>query len=419
LDSPFFDEAVAGQGNPMFAPTSSSPHAQEEGSKAVHAATPPALTKTSRLVALAFALLAIVGLGVGIAKRLASEGERAAARERDVEAQRERADAPPEVETAAPVAFEYDPHFSITGTLDPVQVADVGFNVAGRLVAVDVSLGEHVEAGQILAKLDRRSVTAQTQFASAAVQASQAQLAMAEDRLRRTEALHGRGASSDADLQAAQQQMALAQAQLAQATAQTRLTSTDGSNHILRAPFAGTVTLVPEGVGNVVGPQRPLFRIEDLSSLVLRSGITEHALDRVQIGDAVELENLPVRGKVRAFARSLDPVTRRAPIEIAIDNAEGRLVGHSLVKGSILTARPYPAVRIPGTALRSDRTVLVVDAQDRVEVRPVEALVESDGSGVVLAGLASGDRVVVRPSPDLTPGREVRATAAAEAPETR
>jgi RND family efflux transporter MFP subunit len=403
----------------MFAPTSSSPHAQEEGSKAVHAATPPAVTKTSRRIAIVLSLLAAVALGLGVAKRLSAEGQRAAARQREVAEQRVRAGAPPDVVVAAPVAFDYDPHFSITGTLDPVQVADVGFNVSGRLVSVDVSLGEHVEAGQVLAKLDRRSVSAQTQFASAAVQASEAQLAMAQDRLRRTETLHGRGASSDADLQAAQQQMALAQAQLAQATAQTRLTSTDGSNHILRAPFAGTVTKVPEGVGNVVGPQRALFRIEDLSSLVLRSGITEHALDRVQIGDPVELENLPVRGAVRAFARSLDPVTRRAPIEIAIDNAEGHLVGHSLVKGSILTGRPYPAMRIPSTALRADRTVLVVGTEGEIEARPVEALVESDGSGVVLAGLTPADRVVVRPSPDLTPGREVHAVAATEEPEAR
>ncbi len=397
----------------MYAPTS------DEGSKAVHAATPPPVSKTARRIAIVFSLLAVVGLGVGIAKRLSAEGQRAAARQEAVDAQQARAGAPPDVVVATPVAFDYDPHFSITGTLDPVQVADVGFNVPGRLVSVDVTLGAHVEAGQVLAKLDRRSISAQSQFASAAVQASQAQLAMAEDRLRRTQALHARGASSDADLQAAQQQLALAQAQVGQATAQTRLTSTDGSNHILRAPFAGTVTRVPEGVGNVVGPQQALFRIEDLSSLVLRSGITESALDRVQVGDAVELEDLPVRGTVRAFARSLDPVTRRAPIEIAVDNAEGSLVGHSLVKGSILTARPFPAMRIPGTALRTDRTVLVVDAQGRIAARPVEALVETDGMGIVLAGLTPADRVVVRPAPDLTPGREVHATAAVEAPETR
>jgi RND family efflux transporter MFP subunit len=386
----------------------------------VHAATPPPLTKTSRRIAIVLTLVVTVGLGVGIAKRLSAETERAAARERAVAAQTARADAPPDVVVAAPVALDYEPHFSITGTLDPVQVADLGFYVSGRLVSVDVALGEQVEAGQVLAKLDRRSVSAQTELASSAVEASEAQLAMAQDRLRRTQTLHGSGASSDADLQAAQQQVALAQAQLGQATARTRLTSTDGSNHILRAPFAGTVTRVPEGVGNVVGPQQALFRVEDLSSLVLRSGITESALDRVQVGDAVELDALPVRGEVRAFARSLDPVTRRAPIEISIDNAEGHLIGHSLVKGSIVTGRPFPAVRIPGTALLANGTVLVVGADNQVEARPVEALVESDGMGVVLGGLTASDRVVSRPAPDLAPGREVNPIAAvSEAPESR
>ncbi|MBC7173821.1 MAG: efflux RND transporter periplasmic adaptor subunit, partial [Polyangiaceae bacterium] len=304
-------------------------------------------------------------------------------------------------------------------TLDPVQEAELSFNAGGRLASVDVALGQSVRAGQVLATLDRRSVSAQGQLASAAVQASEAQLTLAQDRVQRAQTLHAQGATSDADLLAARQQLALAQAQLAQASAQGRITSTDGSNHILRAPFAGTVTRVPEGVGNVVGPGQALFRVEDLSSLVLRSGITERAIDRVQVGDAVELENLPVGGRVRAFARSLDPVSRRAPIEIAIDNSEGRLVGHSLVKGSILTGRTFAALRIPSTAIRSDRTVLLVDAEGKIEVREVEAQMESDGSSAVLRGLEPTDRVVIRPSPDMTPGRVVNPMAAAAPSERR
>jgi RND family efflux transporter MFP subunit len=402
----------------MYAPTSSSPSSREEGSKAVHAPAPPPVSRVSRVVAILVAILAVVGLGAGIANRLSAESQRSAAREATLAEQQERANAPVDVEVAVPVAFQYDPHFSITGTLDPIQEADVAFNAGGRLLSIGVTLGQHVDAGDVLATLDRRSVTAQTQLASAAVQASEAQLTLAQDRLRRAEALHSNGATSDADLLAAQQQFALAQAQLSQASAQGRLATTDGANHILRAPFAGTVTRVPEGVGNVVAPGQALFRVEDLSSLVLRSGITERALDRVQVGDAVELESPPVRGEVRAFARSLDPVTRRAPIEIALDNREGRLVGHSLAKGSILTGRTFPALRIPATAIRSDGTVLVVSDDATIEVRPVESIVDGDGSGVVLGGLEASDRVVVRPSPDLTPGRRVSSNTPAE-PEAR
>jgi membrane fusion protein (multidrug efflux system) len=264
--------------------------------------------------------------------------------------------------------------------------------------------------------LDRRSVAAQGQLASSMADAADAQLAMAQDRLTRAQALHARGATSDAELSAATQQLALAQAQLGQARAQGRVSAADGSNHIVRAPFAGTVTRVPSGVGNVVQPGQALFRLEDLSSLVLRSGITERAIPRVRVGDAVELENSPIRGVVRAFAFSLDPVTRRAPIEIAIDNADRSLIGHTLVKGSILTNRPFPAFHVPATAIRGDQTVLVVNAESKIEVRQVQATVETDGQGVVLFGLTPADQVVVRPSGDLTPGREVRASTGVRRP---
>ena len=144
--------------------------------------------------------------------------------------------------------------------------------------------------------------------------------------------------------------------------------------------------------------------------------VRKRALDRIALGDSVSLERLPnVTGIVRAFVRSLDPINRRAPVEIEFDNAQGRLIGHQLLKGQILSDRPFPTMRIPSTAIRSDNTVLVVDGQNRVQARPVESIVETDGSGIVLFGLTPNDRVVARPTPDLGPGTVVRIAASSPA----
>lgn len=372
------------------------------------APTPPA-SKTSRAVAVVATLVAIVGIGVGIAMRFQKESRATALRSHDLNARRAAAGLPPEVAITSPESFAYSPHFSITGTLDPVQEARLGFNVPGRIATIAVQLGQHVEAGEVIATLDRRSIAAQSAVASAGIAANDAMLSMAQDRVTRAEALHTRGATSDAELEAARQNFALATAQLGQAHAQTRVISADGSNHILRAPFAGTITAVPSGVGNVVMPGQELFRIEDMSSLVMRTGLTERALARVAVGDAVSLEQYPsLRGEIRAFARSLDPVSRRAPVEIAFPNPNGELIGHSLVKGAVESDRPIPTMRVPGTAIRADQSVLVVDGQQHVQRRQVESLVESDGMGIVLFGLTANDRVVVRPTPDLGVGAVIR-----------
>lgn len=374
------------------------------------AGTPqPSISRTTRAVAVGFALVSVIGIGGGIVGRFVKETTATRARAEGLAERREAASLPPEVTVESPAAYEYNPFFSITGILDPVQEAELGFTVAGRLASIEVTLGQRVEAGDVLAVLDRRSISAQSAVVGAAVEAVNAQVAMARDRLQRAQALHARGATTDADLEAARQQLALAEAQLAQATAQTRVVSSDGSNHILRAPYAGTVTRVPNGVGNVVMPGAALFRVEDLSALVLRTGITERALNRIMVGDSVSLELFPnVRGAVRAFARSLDTVGRRAPVEIDFPNPEGVLVGHQLVKGQVHSTRAIPTMRISGTAVRADSTVLVVGADSKLEARRVEAIVEADGAGIVLFGLTPGDRVVVRPTPDLAPGRVVR-----------
>lgn len=367
----------------------------------------PPVSKTTRTVTILTIVISLVLLAVGIGTRLAAETERAAEREAEVAAQRERALLPREVVVTLTEPIQYEFTFPITGTLDPIRETELSFNAGGRLDHIDVSLGEKVTAGQTIARLDRRSISAYGRLATAGVQASQAQLELAQDRLARTERLHAAGAASDADLHAAQQQLSLAQAQHAQASAQGRITSTDSSNHILRAPFDGTITRVPSGTGSVVGPGQPLFRLEDLSSLILRSGVTERALAHIQIGDKVEIENPPVVGVVIALARSLDPMTRRAPIEIAVDNADGKLVGHALVRGDVRTGRSVPALRVPATAIRGDRSVLIVNAQNEIEARPVEAIFEEDGTAVVLGGLSPSERVVVRPSADLLEGTVV------------
>ncbi|NLE49250.1 MAG: efflux RND transporter periplasmic adaptor subunit [Sandaracinaceae bacterium] len=367
----------------------------------------PPVSKTTRTVTILTIVISLVLLAVGIGTRLAAETERAAEREAEVAAQRERALLPREVVVTLTEPIQYEFTFPITGTLDPIRETELSFNAGGRLDHIDVSLGEKVTAGQTIARLDRRSISAYGRLATAGVQASQAQLELAQDRLARTERLHAAGAASDADLHAAQQQLSLAQAQHAQASAQGRITSTDSSNHILRAPFDGTITRVPSGTGSVVGPGQPLFRLEDLSSLILRSGVTERALAHIQIGDKVEIENPPVVGVVIALARSLDPMTRRAPIEIAVDNPDGKLVGHALVRGDVRTGRSVPALRVPATAIRGDRSVLIVNAQNEIEARPVEAIFEEDGTAVVLGGLSPSERVVVRPSADLLEGTVV------------
>ena len=91
-------------------------------------------------------------------------------------------------------------------------------------------------------------------------------------------------------------------------------------------------------------------------------------------------------------------MNRRAPAEVLFPNADGALVAHALVRARVVVGAARPALRIVATARRPDGTVLVVNAEGRVEARIIDAQQDLDGSWLVTSGLDASDRVVVRPA---------------------
>ncbi|MDQ3036280.1 MAG: efflux RND transporter periplasmic adaptor subunit, partial [Myxococcota bacterium] len=298
-----------------------------------------------------------------------------------------------------PAPATYTPIVVLQGTLEPVRAADLGFEVAGRVARVDVALGERVHAGQTLVALDRASLGAASAQSEAAIAVAQANVDMLRDRVELLGTLTRSGASPQRELTTATQQLAVAQAQLAQAQAGRRQIATSSADHLLRAPFDGVATRVPHGVGAVSGPGATLVRIEDLSSLRLRTTVSQRELEALTVGATATLDDHEgVTGTIQSAVRSLDPQTRRAPVEVLVPNEDGRLVANALVRARVVVGAPQPALRIPATTRRPNGTVLIVGADGRVEARSVEAIADLDGSWLVSEGLSSEDRVVVRPA---------------------
>lgn len=319
---------------------------------------------------------------------------------------------PRDIAVVRAVAAQFVPSVVLTGTLEPIESADLGFEVGGRVARVDVALGDEVQPGQILATLDRASVGAMQASSAAGTQVADANVALIRDRVELLEQLASSGAAATRDLTSARQQLTLAEAQLAQARAGQRATSTASADHAIRAPFAGVVTRVPAGPGGVVGPGLPVVRIERLTSLRMRTTVAEADLAGVRVGATVRIEGAAVTGTVRSVVRSLDLQTRRAPVEVLVENTDGALVANALVRAHIDTGAPVPALRVPSTTRRADGTVLVVGADGKVASRPVVGVADDVGDWLVTSGLTVADSVVLRPG-EVREGDAVRAAAAA------
>ncbi len=356
---------------------------------------PPTLAK--RLAALVALLVVGALLGaLGLRMQSASEtqGELAAAREASAAAAGEA----PSVEVTVPVAAAMPLMVIVQGSLEPAHAADLSFAVPGRVRSVSVELGDHVRAGQTLATLDRAGVSATHDQTEAAIDVAQANVDMLQDRVQVTERLVASGATPQRELTMAQQQLAVAQAQLVQAQAGLRSVSTSSADHVLRAPFDGVMTRVPDGTGAIAAPGVTVARIEDLGALRMHSTVSESELAQLHEGMTATLEGSGTAGTITGIVRSLDATTRRAPVEVLVPNESGSLIAHAIVRARVIVGEPVPAYRIPATARRPNGTVLVVDGESRVVSRAVEAQADLEGHWLVTSGLSEADHVVVRPA---------------------
>ncbi|MEQ1570044.1 MAG: efflux RND transporter periplasmic adaptor subunit [Myxococcota bacterium] len=314
----------------------------------------------------------------------------------------EAAIAEPMAVTTAPVqAARYRPATEITGSAEPIRSVQLGFDVPGRLQKLLVQRGERVVAGQELAVLDGSVAYSQYNQAKAGVAAAEAGAAAAQDGLDRVLKLGN--LATPAQIAQAEGQAKAAAAQADQARAGERAASTSLWLHTLRSPIDGVVTNGPDNPGTLVGAGTPLFVIEDLSALRVKGSapevdgwVTSGLAATVRSGTGPQT----AQGVVERVLPSLDPATRRVPVEIRIDSPPEWLRAHAFVRVEVTAASDMDALSIPKGALvaRPDFAVLKVPGPTAAPVRvPVSVVGEDDDRTLVLGDLAVGDAVAVDP----------------------
>lgn len=384
----------------------------KSGSAASVAGAPPRAPLAGILV-LGVLTVGFVGW-TGVRIHAAKQAQAAVSTKRTEAAQKavQDASAPEHVRTVQGESQTWQPLVEFEGSLVAAQSAALGFKVNGRLRSVGVKLGQVVKAGTLLGTLDSSEAAAQLRSADAQLRAAQAQLTLAEDNARRTSSMVSNGALAETMGVQSTSQHSLASAQLDAAKAGLALSQVNLQNQSLAAPFSGTVTRVPDGVGAVVSPSMVLFELMDLSSLKLKGSVGESDANLIRVGAPVEIstERGTATGVVSTVLGAVDPSTRRVPLEALFDNKQD---GASLRSGAFVRARiqggaPLPVLRLPHDALRpgSQDEVLVVQGEF-LSVKRVSYALSKDGSLLVRQGLDAADRVVLSPKPEAKTGDRV------------
>ncbi|HEY0466906.1 MAG TPA: efflux RND transporter periplasmic adaptor subunit [Polyangiaceae bacterium] len=393
-------------------PGISSSNAQSESAASTDADTPPRAPLAGILV-LGVLVVGLVGW-TGVRVHSAKQAQAAVSSKRTLAAQKavQDAAAPEHVRTVRAESQTWQPLVEFEGSLMAAQSAALGFKVDGRIRGVGVKLGQLVKAGTVLGTLDASEAVAQVRSADAQLRAAQAQLALAEDNARRTSSMVSSGALAETMGVQSASQHSLASAQLDAAKAGLALSQVNLQNQTLIAPFSGTVTRVPEGVGAVVSPSMVLFELMDLSALKLKGSVGESDANLIRVGAPVEIstERGSATGVLSAVLGAVDPNTRRVPLEALFDNKQEstQLRSGAFVRARIQGGAPLAVLRLPHEALRpgSQDEVLVVQG-DVLTVKRVSFALGKDGSLLVRKGLEATDRVVLSPRPEAKTGERV------------
>jgi RND family efflux transporter MFP subunit len=152
---------------------------------------------------------------------------------------------------------------------------------------------------------------------------------------------------------------------------------------------------------------------ENLLRLVIP--VPESAASKIHLGSPVEVTvsalGKKFEGKVARFADQVDLTTRTMHTEVDVPNPKGELFPGMYASASLVLNDERNALAVPIQAItrtETNVTVLLIDRQNKLEVRTVQIGVESADQVEILSGLQEGDVVLVGPRSQLEPGMSVR-----------
>ena len=292
----------------------------------------------------------------------------------------------------------------------------LGFRVGGKLIKRQAELGQHVNAGQVLAELDPQDYRLAADAARAQVAAAATNRNLAAADFKRYQALMDQNFISGAELERREATLKAAQAQLDLAQSQLAVQGNQTSYAVLTADVAGIVTAIDAEPGQVVTAGAPVVRIAADGVRDVVFSVPEDKVAGLKVGAPVRIrvwaQGTELQGRVREVAASSDPVTRTYPVKVSIDAKTPPPLGSTVYVVSDTSATvSTPVIKLPTSALRQEgqtTTVWVLDKTRMTVSSQVIQVATADGNEIVVAsGLQPGMLVVSAGVHVLSPGQKV------------
>src|SRR5271166_6297412 len=252
-----------------------------------------------------------------------------------------------------------------SGVVRPRIESAIGFRVAGKIMERFVNVGDRVEAGQVIARLDDADLQLAANSAKAAVASARSRRAVVSDNLERGKALLPKAIISQAAYDARHDELDAAASALDSAEAQLRQATNAVGYATLKADKAGTVTAVMGEPGQVVSAGQTVITLAHAGETEIAIAVPEQDAGHLMIGQRAKITlwagpPVSIEGRIREIAGQADPASRTYAVRIAAGGSPRFM-------------------RLGMTA----SVLLRIDDEAAGVVVPLTALTESDGAPVV------------------------------------
>ena len=275
----------------------------------------------------------------------------------------------------------------INGSLLPDEEVNLSFETSGKITEINFKEGTFVKKGQLLAKVNDRTLQAQLSRLTA-------QVKLAEDRVYRQSTLLKRDAVSQEAYEQVKTDLATLKAEIETVEANIALTE-------LKAPFDGVIGLREVSVGTYASPSVVVAKLTKISPIKVEFAVPEHYADDVQIGYNVEF-TLPgeleeFHAKVYAKESMIDPETHTLRVRALYDNSKGASLAGRYASVNLEKQRIENAITVPSESIVPEMGVdkLYLYKSGKAQPVTVQIGIRTDKDVQIVSGLNQGDTVIV------------------------
>ena len=250
--------------------------------------------------------------------------------------------APEAVTTVVAAQNEWQTTLSSIGSVTAAQGVIVSADLPGIVAEINFESGKHVQAGDILVKLDTRQEEAQ-------LAGAEAQQRLIHLTIERDSTLKAHGAISQADLDQVE-------AEAGQADANVNEIHATIQRKTIHAPFGGILGIRQINLGQYLDAGQAIVPLQSLDPVYVDFAVPQQQMADVHVGDELDISvegtsGVAGKGKITAINSLVDQSTRNINMRATLPNHDGKLIPGMFVQASVFVGKSSTVIALPASSI--------------------------------------------------------------------